>query len=187
LYRLGDAVALLGWRPPVRSTARLEIVYGATGDSGLWRRATGITPQDIAEAFAKEPATVQERWFAQMYVLKPLIFGVFGLFWIVTGLISLGPGWEVGMALMREGEVSEGIGRMAVISGALADLAIGAAILYRPTSRFGLYAGLSISITYAIIGTILVPRLWSDPLGPMLKIWPVMMLNLVALAILEDR
>jgi hypothetical protein len=44
-----------------------------------------------------------------------------------------------------------------------------------------------ISITYAVIGTILVPRLWSDPLGPMLKIWPVMVLNLVALAIREDR
>jgi len=50
-----------------------------------------------------------------------------------------------------------------------------------------LYAALLISVTYAIIGTILVPRLWIDPLGPMLKIWPVMMLNLVALAIVDDR
>jgi hypothetical protein len=32
-----------------------------------------------------------------------------------------------------------------------------------------------------------VPRLWSDPLGPMLKIRPVIALSLVALAILEDR
>ena len=46
---------------------------------------------------------------------------------------------------------------------------------------------LAISLTYAVIGTVLVPRLWADPLGPMLKIWPVMVLNLVALAILEDR
>jgi DoxX-like family len=109
------------------------------------------------------------------------------LFWVSTGLISLGPGWEHGMELMREGGVSERIGTLAVVSGALADIVIGLAIAYRPTTRYGLYAALTISIIYAIIGTILVPRLWSDPLGPMLKIWPVMVLHLVALGILEDR
>jgi hypothetical protein len=40
---------------------------------------------------------------------------------------------------------------------------------------------------YAIIGTILVPRLWADPLGPMLKIWPIIVAHFVALAILDDR
>ena len=38
-----------------------------------------------------------------------------------------------------------------------------------------------------VIGTILVPRLWFDPLGPMLKIGPIMVFNLVALAIHDDR
>ena len=38
-----------------------------------------------------------------------------------------------------------------------------------------------------IAGTLLVPGLWLDPLGPMLKIWPMMALNLTALAILSDR
>jgi hypothetical protein len=32
-----------------------------------------------------------------------------------------------------------------------------------------------------------VPRLLIDPLGPMFKIAPVMVFNLVALAILDDR
>ena len=51
----------------------------------------------------------------------------------------------------------------------------------------GLYAALAITLAYATIGTILVPRLWIDPLGPMLKIWPILVLNLIALAIHEDR
>jgi hypothetical protein len=46
---------------------------------------------------------------------------------------------------------------------------------------------LAISFAYAIIGTVLVPALWSDPLGPMLKIWPVIAFNLMLLAILDDR
>jgi uncharacterized protein YbjT (DUF2867 family) len=187
LYVLGDAASLLGWRPPVRTTARAEIANGATGDNGAWQRVTGIMPRDIERALAHEPASVQERWFAGLYLLKPMVFGVFGLFWITTGIISLGPGWEIGMNLMREGGVGETVGALAVVAGALSDIAIGMAILYRPTSRYGLYAGLAISIVYAIIGTILVPRLWSDPLGPMLKIWPIMVLNLVALVIRDDR
>ena len=50
-----------------------------------------------------------------------------------------------------------------------------------------LYAALAISLLYLIAATILVPDLWVDPLGPLLKILPIMMLNLMLLAILDDR
>jgi uncharacterized protein YbjT (DUF2867 family) len=187
LYKLGDAVSAFGWRPPVRTTARREIVHGAIGDPSRWSQLTGITPVDIEVALTREPASVQERWFARLYLLKPLVFGVFGLFWLGTGLISFGPGWDIGMNLMREGGVDDPLATVAVLSGASADVLVGLAILYRPTSRYGLYAALLISVVYAIIGSILVPRLWREPLGPMLKIWPIIVLNLVALAIREDR
>jgi uncharacterized protein YbjT (DUF2867 family) len=187
LYKVGDAVSALGWRPPVRTTARREIVYGALGDPSRWSQLTGIVPTDIEVALTREPASVQERWFARLYFLKPLVFGVFGLFWLGTGFISFGPGWDIGLSLMREGGVEEPLAQLSVIAGASADVLIGLAILYRPTSRYGLYAALLISVAYAIIGSILVPRLWREPLGPMLKIWPIMVLNLVALAIREDR
>jgi uncharacterized protein YbjT (DUF2867 family) len=187
LYSAGDAVSLLGWHPPVRTTAKAEIRRGAVGNPAPWIEATGIQPRDIEQEIAREPASVQERWFANLYVMKPLVFGVFALFWIATGLISLGPGWDIGTSLVREGGLDATTAALAVVAGALADIVIGLLILYRPTSRYGLYAALAISIAYAIIGTILVPRLWSDPLGPMLKIWPIMVFNLVALAILEDR
>jgi uncharacterized protein YbjT (DUF2867 family) len=186
-YRLGDAAFALGWRTPVNTTAQAEMRRGAIGDPGPWQAATGITPLDVETALMREPASVQERWFARLYALKPLVFGVFGLFWIATGLISLGPGFEYGMSLLREGGLPERFGVATLMAGALADIAIGCAILYRPLSRYGLWAALIISLVYVVVGTSLVPRLWSDPLGPMLKIWPVLMLNLVALAIREDR
>jgi uncharacterized protein YbjT (DUF2867 family) len=187
LYLTGDLAQLLGWRTPVNTTAQAEMRRGATGDPRPWHGITGIAPRDVEAALASEPASVQERWFARLYLLKPLIFGVFGCFWIVTGIISLGPGWDHGMSLLREGGLEGDFAGLVVIAGALADLAIGFAILTRPLSRYGLWAALIISLVYVVIGTTLVPRLWSDPLGPMLKIWPVLMLNLVALAIREDR
>jgi hypothetical protein len=38
-----------------------------------------------------------------------------------------------------------------------------------------------------IAGTLLLPRLWEDPIGPMMKIGPLMVLILVTIAIVEDR
>ena len=187
LYRLGDFAGWLGWRPPIRSTARREIVRGAIGDNAEWRRLTGIEPQSLSAALAAEPPSVQERWFAALYLLKPLAFAVFALFWIGTGIISLGPGWDIGKAMMFEGGVEDPLASVTVIAGALADIAIGIAIGFRRTARLGLYAALAISVVYAILGTILVPRLWADPLGPMLKIWPIMAFNLLLLAIHRDR
>ena len=186
MYKFGDMISLLGWRPPVRSTAEREIRRGAVGNLEDMQRL-GLHPKGLPEFFASEPASVQERWFAGMYLLKPAIFVVLSLFWISTAYVSLGPGWDYGIGLMREGGV-DGVGAaLTVIAGALSDLAIGLAIAYRPTSRYGLYVAIAISFIYAIIGSILVPRLWADPLGPMLKIWPIIVLHFVALAVLDDR
>jgi uncharacterized protein YbjT (DUF2867 family) len=186
LYKLGDMISILGWRPPVRTTAQLEITRGAVGNIESMTRL-GLQPKSLSAFFASEPASVQERWFARLYLLKALTFIVISLFWASTAFVSLGPGWGYGIGLMREGGVEGAAAQLTVIAGALADLAIAIAIAYRPTSRYGLYAAISISFTYAIIGTILVPRLWADPLGPMLKIWPVIVLHFTALAILDDR
>jgi uncharacterized protein YbjT (DUF2867 family) len=186
MYRLGDLVGLFGWKTPIRTNARREIVRGAAGDNTAWIGLTGRHPQSLEQALAAEPASVQEKWFARLYLLKALVIGVFALFWISTGLISLGPGWGVGMELMREGGVAK-FGPLLITAGATADILIGLGIAFRRTARHALFAALGLSIVYVIVGTLLVPRLWADPLGPMLKIWPVMALNLVAIAILDDR
>ena len=43
------------------------------------------------------------------------------------------------------------------------------------------------TLGYLLAGTLLMPELWADPLGRLTKILPIMMLNLVCLAILDDR
>jgi uncharacterized protein YbjT (DUF2867 family) len=187
MYRLGDFLAWLGWRTPIRSIAKQEMVRGAIGDPAPWTNMTGITPQALEAALMSEPADVREKWFARIYALKPLIFAVTALFWISTALVSFGPGWDIGLGLLYEGGLSGPIVPLAVIAGATSDLIIGVAIAFRRTSKIALVAALVLSFIYLILGTILVPRLWRDPLGPMLKIWSVMVLNVVSLAIVDDR
>ncbi|HEY8571386.1 SDR family oxidoreductase [Phenylobacterium sp.] len=186
MYRLGDLAGALGWRPPIRSNARREMVRGAVGDNSDWVKLTGIRPRSLSAALAAEPASVQERWFSRLYLLKALALATFAAFWLMTAVVSIGPGFGRGKALMLEG----GAGPLAgpsVWAGALADLVVFAGIAYRPTTRLALWAAIGLSVFYIVAGSLLLPRLWADPLGPMMKVWPILALNLVCLAILDDR
>lgn len=185
-WRIGDLIAWFGWRPPIRSTARREIVRGAIGDNRSWREATGIEPQSLGAALAARPASVQERWFARLYLLKPLAFATFILFWILTCIISLGPGWTWAVNVMRASPAAP-IAELTVVAGALADLVVAMLILFRRTSRMGLIAGIAVTLAYVVSGTLVRPDLWADPLGPMMKVWPILVLNLILLAILDER
>ncbi|HEY8578507.1 MAG TPA: DoxX-like family protein, partial [Beijerinckiaceae bacterium] len=122
-----------------------------------------------------------------LYLLKPVAFTIFVVFWIMTGVISLTIGWEIGKGLMFEGGVPDPWASLVVVAGALADICIGLAIAWRRTTKWGLWAAFAISVAYTFIGSALVPALWAEPLGPMLKIWPIMAFNLMLLAILRDR
>ncbi|RUZ16574.1 nucleoside-diphosphate sugar epimerase, partial [Mesorhizobium sp. M7A.F.Ca.US.007.01.2.1] len=46
---------------------------------------------------------------------------------------------------------------------------------------------IAVALFYAIAGTMLRPELWNEPLGPFLKILPILVLHFVALAVLEER
>jgi len=185
-YAAGDFVGWLGWRPPIRSTARREISRGAIGDPSRWMQLTNITPQSLSAALTAEPASVQQRWFARLYLRKPLVLGIFALFWLATGIISLGPGYAIGVDYLHAGGITKMAG-ISVIAGGLADILIGIGVAIHRTSRIALYAALLVTAFYLVAGTLVLPSLWADPLGPMLKVWPILVLNLVALAILEDR
>jgi uncharacterized protein YbjT (DUF2867 family) len=186
LFVLGDMTSLLGWRPPMRTTALREIEFGSTGDSTQLAQLGAPMPRDVTMLLTADPPTVQERWFARLYLLKPVVLGSLSLFWIITGVISLGPGFATGAQLLRQAGLTEFAG-FGVVAGSVFDIAVGVGIAIRPLSRIALFAALGASLLYGLAGSILLPFLWADPLGALLKIGPVIALLLVALAILDDR
>jgi hypothetical protein len=42
-------------------------------------------------------------------------------------------------------------------------------------------------VVYLAVGTSLVPQLWADPLGPFLKVIPLLVATLFTLAIMDER
>jgi hypothetical protein len=185
--KVGDLAGALGWRSPMRTTAHLEMGRGSIGDPASWTHLTGIRPRALRASLAAEPASVQERRFARLYFFKPLTLAVLSVFWIVTGLIALGPGWEEGLRLVQQAGFAAGAAWPIAAAGAIADILIGIGIAIRRSSRTALYAAIALSVIYAALATVLLPGLWRDPLGPLLKIAPLLVLSLVAVATLDDR
>lgn len=183
----GDTAAHLGWSPPIRSTALAEMRRGVEGDPGPWAAATGIEPVSLDEMLAARPATVQEKWFARLYLLKPLILGALAAFWIVTGLIALTVSFGKASATMAATGVRYPLAQVLTVLTSLADILIGVAITFRRTCRAGLRAGIGLSLVYIAGATFMMPALWLDPLGALVKVVPAMVLMLVALAVLDER
>jgi uncharacterized protein YbjT (DUF2867 family) len=183
-----DALGFLGWRSAARSTALGQITEGKlTGDPAPWMEATGIAPKNLEAALLEHWPSAADRWFARLYLLKPLLILGLALFWVASGVITLGPGRAAAMVHLTAAEVPAWLAERLVVWGAYFDYAIGLLVLFRPATRAVLGLMLLASTAYLIAGSVLAPQLWLDPLGAYLKVVPLLLATMVALAILDER
>jgi hypothetical protein len=82
-------VSRLGGMPPMRSTASAELRRGVTGDPAPWMAATGMMPKTIAQMIGQRSATIQDKWFARLFLIKALVIASLVLFWCASGFIAL--------------------------------------------------------------------------------------------------
>jgi hypothetical protein len=153
----------------------------------LAQPAAGIVPKRLDEWMALHPATVQDRWFARLYVMKPIAITVLAAFWIATGIIALGPGWSGALQVTRLAGFGPADANIAVAVGAALDIALGIAVLIHRFSRAALIGMLAVSFAYLAAAAIAVPQLYADPLGSMLKVFPITLTIAFVLAILDER
>ncbi|ALN71588.1 SDR family oxidoreductase [Aureimonas sp. AU20] len=183
----GDAAARLGWSPPIRTTALREMRRGVQGDPGPWISATSIEPRAFADALAHTPASVQERWFAKLYLAKALVIGTLAAFWLVSGLLALTLAFDAAAAILIQAGAPPLLAKAATAATSLLDIAIGGLIAIRRTCRLGLLAGMAVTLAYLLGSVPIAPHLWLDPIGAMVKTVPALVLMLVALLILDER
>jgi nucleoside-diphosphate-sugar epimerase len=185
--RAGDVAATLGWMPPIRSTSLAEMQRGVTGDPQSWIEATGIRPAALATVLRRLPVGVQERWFGRLYLLKAVVLATLSLFWIASGVIALTVAFAGASALLVKAGLPDALARATAAVTAILDIAIGAGIAVRGTARASLWAGVAVSLGYLAGSVVLLPELWADPVGAMVKTVPAVVLMLVAIATMDDR
>ena len=89
--------------------------------------------------------------------------------------------------ILRLGGASPAAATVALAIGAAIDIVLGVEVMVRRTCRAALIAMLAVSLGYVAAGAIATPQLFADPLGSILKIFPIMVATLFVLAILDER
>lgn len=183
LARFGDLAGWLGWRSPLRTTSLRALEDGVVGNAGRWTQLTGARIASFPESLLSRPSTRQDRVFAYVQLLLPLLILCLSGFWIASGVIGL---FQVDAAARVLPDTITSA-RDLVVAGGVADIALGLALLWRPWARAACFGMILLTGCYLIFGTWLTPQLWADPLGPFVKTLPAAVLALVCAAILEER
>lgn len=186
LALVGDGLGFLGWRPPLRSTALHALFDEVLGDSQRVRAVTGRSLATFEETLASMPATLQERWFARLYLALPAAVATLAAFWVLTGVIAL-LRLDAAATIIAGPVMAASTARVVALFGALVDIALGLAVLYRPWARRACIGMIATTCVYLIAGSFLRPDLWIDPLGPLLKALPALMLAKLTWVLLEER
>jgi hypothetical protein len=183
--RLGDLASLLGWMPPMRTTAIAELRRGVGGDPQPWMAATGIVPKTLAQMVRS--ATIQDKWFARLFLIKALVIASLALFWIASGFIALVISYDAAAAMLASHGFPPALVEPFTVGTSLMDMMIGVLIAFRRTCAAGLIAGIAASLGYMVGTTIFTPDLWIEPLGALVKTGPAIVLMFVALLTLDNR
>ncbi|MGR3368380.1 MAG: SDR family oxidoreductase [Sagittula sp.] len=184
--RIADALAHAGWRSPLRSTAIDVLADGVTGDPRPWQAQTGQTLAPLQDTLTKARLGPEHRLQARAALLMPLAVATLSLFWLLSRLIGL---WQIGPAADHLTRIGwpQPLASASVAFWAVVDVALGLAVLYRPIAARACLAMIGVSLIYLASATLFTPGMWADPLGPLVKVLPAMMLAALTPALLETR
>ena len=185
--KIGDLLALLGWPSSLRTTSVRQLAHGAAGgppDDLI--ASTGVAPRSLTAFLSDDPATTADRWQARLYFVRPASIVLLGLFWILTGVVTLGPGFEAAERHLLDAGFGEASAWHGAYWGGWFDVMLGLALWVRRWTRPVAITMVLATVGYLAGATLWAPQLWFDPLGPWLKVIPMMMLCLF-IAATDDR
>jgi hypothetical protein len=156
--------------------------------------ATGIGPASLGQFFAAHPATVQDRWFARTYLLKPLAIGGLAIASISAGLyplsLSLASG-SLGRLHMLGAESGGILDVLIVLALVLLKIAFGLGVLVRATARAALLGMLFVAILVATASISMflgsAAPVATAALSVVSTAIPTVLATLFALSVLDDR
>ena len=186
LSKLADLLGLVGWRSPFRTTAVRVLKDGVTGEPEHWRALGGPKLATLTETLAQMPARTEDRRAARMSLLTPFVLAVLFIFWFASGVIGL-ISLDAAAGVLIDAGWPDQLSRASVVFWAAVDIAIAVALLVRRFSGAACWAMVGVSLVYLISSTIVVPQMWLDPLGPLVKVLPGIVLALVGRVMLESR
>ncbi|MEP7221078.1 MAG: NAD(P)H-binding protein [Novosphingobium sp.] len=187
LMRLAGKVGDIIGDGPVATNSLVQMVAGNEGDSEAFAKRVGFRSIRLDDALLANPAQVQDRWHARLFFLAPAIKAVLVVLWLASAWLGMFHGEVVTRQLVAGLGLSASWGDPLRISGSLLDLGIAALLMIECRVSWITIIQLVMVLGYSVVIGFALPYLWMDPLGPLLKNLPILLLIGVYAAIGDKR
>ena len=183
MARIGD----LAGTGPISTNSLSQLVAGNAGNSAAYTDAVGFAPRRLDDALMARPAQVQDRWHARLFFLAPAITAILAVLWLASAWLGLFYGREAAEDITVSLGLANSMIEPLQIGASLADIAIAVLVLLDKKALWSTSVQLLFVVGYTIVISAASPQLWLDPLGPLLKNFPILILIAVHGAIKDNR
>jgi uncharacterized protein YbjT (DUF2867 family) len=184
--RMADLFGLLGWRSPMRSTAIRAVALGVTGRPAQTRLALGRAARSLEQTFYDLPAHAEDRQFARMQMLGPLLIFAMAIDWVAQGLSGFLAMNDLVAEFVARGH-PEFLSRLVVASLSSFGIVLGLALMVRRWALRVLVVMAFVLIFYGVAISVLVPSAWLDPFGGTVDLFPMAVALLIARVVMDNR
>lgn len=184
--RVADLFGRLGWRSPLRTTALRALSSGVVGNAVGTKAALGRAAKPLEETYAGFAAQVEDRLFARVQLLAPLLLVALALTWIWKGAAGLAAFDEITAALLAQG-MPEFTSRLVVAGISTMSIALGLSLFVRKWAVRTLVVMVFVAIFYGAALTFMAPAMWADPFGAGADLLVTIAAALAARAMLDTR
>jgi uncharacterized protein YbjT (DUF2867 family) len=145
----------------------------------------GVEPKSWRLGLFGHPAGIQSFWYARLFTLKTGILALLGIFWISKGLIAgfINPAQT--LDLLKQIDLFGPSSIWYIKFFCIIEIVLGTCYLFGRAIPLSTYILLSFLITDLCLFRQL--HFWIDPMGGMIKIFPLIGLHLVVLSINKNR
>ncbi len=145
-------------------------------------------PRSFTDGLNGMVSSVQDRWHARLYFLRPLLRLSIGFIWIFSGVISLIP-WTlpISIDLMTKAQIPTSLQSLFLYLLSGIDIVLGLATLLN--FRLLIIGSIECALifVYTLFISFLLPEYWLHPFAPMAKNIPLFTAILIMMALESER
>ena len=141
----------------------------------------------MSQAFNEAPSSVQDRAHAKLYFVKPVMFFILVAFWFFSGALPLLFSFQNAMVYLLEMGFSQSAANMMVYLSCFWDMLLALGLCFSSLKKPWVVLQLITIFIYTLTASVYFPKLWLDPLAPILKNIPILLLTACYLILIKER
>ncbi len=159
-----------------------------SAEENLLHDTVHFKPRSFTEGLNGMVSSVQDRWHARLYFLRPLLRLSIAFIWIFSGIVSLLPGTlPISADLLTKSHIPDSLQSWVLYLLSGMDILLGLATLFNFKLLITGFLQCVVVLIYTLLISMLLPEYWLHPFAPIAKNIPIFAAILVMMALESER